>query len=318
MLNSSRLKGIFFGLAATSFWGSTYPVGRFLLGHKLEHVNPIYVSFLITCISFICMIPLLFSAQGQTELKRHWRTDWKLFLFLAVSALLESLLVVASTKYTTAARSSLMANTSPIFTALIAFFVVKETLSQNKIAGMLLGFGGISLATLSRGTDLFTHGSGTLTGDLLALASGFCWGLYTVAAGKTASRNYGSMFICGIVSGLRILLLIPILWLLQCWISLDLPLAGWLGLLYLGIFPGILATCCWYQALKHLAPGELGSFGYFSATLATLISAIFLQERFSWLFLLAIPCVLFGISLMLRTDSKKECGQLYSKPEKCH
>ena len=56
----------------------------------------------------------------------------------------------------------------------------------------------------------------------------------------------------------------------------------------------------WYQALKYLKAGELGSFGYATALLAVLFAVIFLRERFALGFLLSIPCVLGGIWLMFR------------------
>ena len=288
------------GLAATACWGSTYPASRFLFGRELEQVNPVFVSFLVTAVTCCAMLPFLASSRGRTELKEHWKSDWVFFLLMAAAALGEGLLVFAATKYTTAARVSLLANTSPIFTALISFLVVRESLSRGKIFGMGLGFAGIVLAAASRGMDIFTQGGNTLPGDLMALCAGACWGVYTVLAGKLALRNYGSMFIGGLVYGLRILLMAVLAMLAPFPAVREFSGTAWLGILYLGIFPGFIATGCWYQALKHLHPGELGSFGYFSATLAVTFSVVFLHERFSWLFILAIPCVLGGVALMLR------------------
>lgn len=302
-MNFSRVKGILLGLAATACWGSTYPASRFLFGSELEQVNPIFFSFLVTAVTSCAMLPFLSSSRGRAELKKYWKSDWFLFLVMAVMTLGEGLLVYAASKYTTAARVSLLANTSPIFTALIAFFVVKESLNRSKVFGMILGFAGIFLAASSQGMDVFTKGVNTLPGDMMALCSGACWATYTVVAGKMALRNYGSMFIGSIVYGLRILMLIVIVLLMPFPAMGNFSVTAWLGILYLGIFPGFIATCCWYQALKHLHPGELGSFGYFSATLAVTFSVIFLQERFSWLFILAIPCVLGGVALMLRREN---------------
>ncbi len=303
-MNFSRMKGILLGLAATACWGSTYPSCRFLFGSELENVNPIFVSFLVTAVTSCAMLPFLSSPRGRTELKEHWKSDWGLFLLMAAMSLGEGLLVYAASKYTTAARVSLLANTSPIFTVLIAFLTLKEPLGAGKAIGMVLGFAGIVLAAASRGMDIFTQNGNTLPGDLMAVCSGACWGLYTVVAGKMASRNYGSMFIGGMVYGLRILMLAAIVLLMPFPDVGKFSISVWIGLIYLGLFPGFLATCCWYQALKHLQPGELGSFGYFSATLAVTLSMIFLHERFSLLFILAIPCVLGGVALMLRRKNE--------------
>jgi len=298
MFESARLKGIFFGMTATAFWGSFYPASRFIFGEELEQADPVFVAFLRSVICFLFLLPFFRQGTDRDRFRKNWKTDWKLFLIMAVTGQAESMLVFLATKYTTAARASLLANTAPIFTVVIAVLLVQESLNRWKAAGMVLGFAGITLAALSRGMDRFTDGAGAWQGDLLALSSGICWALFTVLAGRIAARDYDSGFIICVTGGLGVVLMIPMLFLLDCRMNPNLSLRAWLGLLYLGICAGSLANCCWYQALKYLQPGEAGSFGYVSAMLAVAFSTIFLGEKLSQVFLLAIPCVLGGIALM--------------------
>lgn len=298
MLDSARLKGIFFGMTATAFWGSFYPASRFIFGEELEQADPVFIAFLRTVICFLSLLPFFWRGTDRIRFRKDWKRDWKLFLLMAISAQAESMLVFLATKYTTAARASLLANTAPIFTVVIAVLMVQESLNRWKAAGMILGFGGITLAALSRGMDRFTDGAGAWQGDLLALGSGICWALFTVLAGRIAERDYDSRFITCVTGGLGVILMIPVLFLLGCRPEFHLPLRAWLGLFYLGICAGSLANCCWCQALKYLQPGEAGSFGYVSAMMAVAFSTLFLGEKLSLAFLLAIPCVLGGIGLM--------------------
>ncbi|MBO7146195.1 MAG: DMT family transporter [Lentisphaeria bacterium] len=303
MINYNRLKGIIFGLTASAVWGSFYPVSRLIFGNELEKYDELYISALRVALSFIVMTPFLWIGNSRKVLKSNWKKDIPWFILLALSCLGEAVLVFISTKYTTAARASLMANTAPIFTAIIAFFMVREALNRSKIAGMILGFLGITLAVLSNGSDTFTGGCSTLYGDLLALGSGVCWAFFTVAGEKVANR-YGGMFSTAVTAGIGTIFIFLIVFLSGAQIRFDFSWKAWLGLLYLGGGVNGLNIGLWYMALKYLRPGELGGFGYITALLAIALSVIFVNERFSWSFILAIPLVLCGIYLMLRKSSK--------------
>lgn len=299
MTVSARWKGIFCGLLASALWGSFYPVSRFVFGHELEHADPLFVAFLRNAICTVFLIPFLFSRTGTRELRTNWRKDIPIFLLLAFSGVAEGVLVMISTRYTTAARASLLANAAPIFTVLIAWALVHDRPNRAQIVGMTVGFFGVALAAFSRGADLFTAGR-TLPGDLLALASGVSWGFYTVLGGKMTGRVYDARFVTAVGAVLGLAMMVPVLVLFQSRPEFDFSPKVWLGLLYLGAGTGSLALVMWYQALEYLKAGELGSFGYATALLAVLFAVIFLRERFTPGFLLSIPCVLGGIWMMFR------------------
>ena len=105
-----------------------------------------------------------------------------------------------------------------------------------------------------------------------------------------------------------IVLMVPVLFF--CNITFDLPLMVWVGLLFMAGVSGGLAVWLWSIAQKHVEPSILGSFGYLSATGATLFSAIFLKEKITFPFIFAFILVLGAMALILKNDRKKEsCSQ---------
>ena len=82
-------------------------------------------------------------------------------------------------------------------------------------------------------------------------------------------------------------------------IILDLPWRTWAGAIYLGMLSYGLANSLWICALKYLKPGQLGSFGYLSAAIAMTCSVLFVNEKFTITFFIAIALVLVGVALML-------------------
>ena len=303
MTISPRVRGLLCGLAATLMWASVYPASRYLFGREPGNFDEWFVAYLRGAVAFLFLLPFACRKRSFRQLKSSWRGDWKVFLLLALCAAAEDLLLFVSLKYTTAARASVMANTSPIFTVLFAFFLLKEPLTRQKISGALLGFAGIVLAFFVRGGDVFSAGASLFGGDLLALFSGVVWALFTVA-GNGVAEKYDGLFTVAVMRFFGLFLLIPVLVVFRSPVNFDLPILVWIGIVYLGCGPSGLAVGLWRQALKYLPAGELGAFGYVSALSAVIISVLFLGERVTWGFAAAAALIVSGVSLMLRRGGK--------------
>ena len=151
-----------------------------------------------------------------------------------------------------------------------------------------------------RGGDDFTAGNASfLTGDVMALAAGACWSLFTVL-GERAVRQYGPQVIMGWAFLFGALVMIPIMFLSGSRITFEIGTRGWLMILYIGLVSNAMANVCWYAALKYLKPGELGAFGYVSIILTVVLAFCFLGERITLPFLLCLAMILAGTALMLK------------------
>ena len=303
MKNNKRFIGVLLGLIATSFWASFYIVGRYLFGEDEAKIDPVFLTFVRYLVASILLMGIMVYQKKMPVVKECLKKDLVIFIFLGLTGIVgEGTLVFYSLKYTTAARSCLLANASPIFTVLMAYFALNEGMSKSKLTGMLLGFAGISAAILCRnGSDVYMSSSAVI-GDLMALGSGVCWAAYTVW-GMRVSNQYGGM-VSGTVSILLgTILMLPVIVISGSNLSLDLPLRVWLGIIYLGICANGIAYMCWFSALKYLKAGELGAFGYVSAAMTMVLSLILLQEKISFLFLAALALVFYGVYLMISKKS---------------
>ena len=304
-MKNKRLLGLLCALTATMCWASNYPVSRLIFncGGTAE-LDEWWSAWLRNLFCAVSLLPVTFIATKGSwkDFTANWRKDWKMFLFLGVALVGEGALCFAAAKYTTAARTSLFANTSPVFTLLISFLFAKELLSGRKITGVLMGLAGIVIAAVSRGGDAFTAGLSTLGGDLLALVSGIFWATFTVFGGNASSR-YNGVFCTVMYRICGLLVMAPVLFF--CNISFDLPLTVWLGLIYMAVISGGVAVWLWSCAQKYVEPGVLGSFGYLSAFCATAFSMFFLKEKITWPFILAFCLILGGMALILKPVKSK-------------
>ncbi|MDD3927449.1 MAG: DMT family transporter [bacterium] len=306
MIRNKTLYGLSCGIIATLMWSSFYVVGRFLFGSY--SIDPV----LLTCLRFTsASVVILIFAWCRGELKdigTALTADPIRFSLLSLIGIVgEGVLVIYSLKYTTAARSCLFANASPIFTAVFAYFSCRELLTGRQLGGMILGFAGMAMVAASQNKgDIFMQTSGH-GGDILALASGICWALYTVL-GRRSSIKYGG-WISGSVSIIAgSVMLLVLLAIMRIPIALDCSLSFWLYLLYMGIFPTGVAYILWIMALEHVEAGSLGSLGYLSALLTMIFSGLLLKEKMDLISIIGAVLVFTGAYYMCFFAIKRQTG----------
>lgn len=278
-----------------------------MFGESGDTLDPMTVSFLRFVLSGLFMTPFLIRRGNAAKVKNSFRDDWKMLLFIAAFGIVgEGVLVFVANKYTTAGRCTLLANTSPILTALLSYFFLHEALTRKKILGMLLGLAGIMLMVLSKkGNDVFGTGPHAGWGDLMALGSGMCWAVYTVFS-RRLSLRYGGLLTSTVLFFIGALLMVPVTWIAGSSWELNFSWKMWLFIAYIsGVVNGV-GNGFWCLALKHLKPGELGAFGYLSAFIAITSSAICLKEELTWQFLLTAAMVFTGVFLMMKRQASPE------------
>ena len=302
--------GLLAGFIATVCWGSFYVAGRWLFGEDGDNLNVCLFNFLRFFMASAVLSPLLLVKRNRLLVKEAFYHDLKPFLLItSIGIVLESYLIFYSLNFTTASRSALMANFSPVITVLRAFLLRGEKCSKMAFAGMIIGSAGIILAGVSQGSDTYTIANfRTFIGDIMALASGVCWAFFTVY-GVGAANKYGGaicMFICFLIGTA---LMLP----LQFFTAgiqqfTNIPLRVWLGMLYTGVVTLALANACYYAALRYIRPGVLGAFGYLSAGITFSLSVIMLNERFTLTFILATAMLTIGMTLMMLNPGKCRSG----------
>lgn len=293
-------KGLLCGLIPTLIWGSYYALGRFFFAAAGESFHPIQIMFLRMLCASLFLLAIMAARGRLPELARLLRRRAPLILLLGVTGVaLEPLLQFWSLKYTTAARAGLLANTSPIFTLLLAVWLRQERLSRHKGIGLLLGAAGTVTAFAARGGDLYSGSLSMLPGDAMAVLGALCWAAYTVGGSRLQHQGDGltastAALLAGTLMLLPLYLLLPDPPPLRAFAA---PV--WLMILYSGIIATGLANALWFAALDHLSPGTLGAFGYLSLLVCLLSSGLALHEQFSPAYLLALGAILAGTALML-------------------
>lgn len=293
------VKGLICALGATLIWASNYPVSRFLFGNHAGSFNEFFLTLLRYMLTVLCLLPFTLKRGDWQIFRKDWRRDGKIFVILGVFGLAEGLTAFIALKYTTAARASLMANTSPVFTLLISWLMAREKVTGSKIAGMMLGLAGVILLGCSGGGDMFAAEKNMSIGDMLALLSGVCWALFTVF-GTLIAVKYNGAFCACMLRIISLIFILPLLFIFPGNITLAMPAVVWCGIVWLAVFPSGVAVALWSRGQKYLSPGLLGAFGYISALSAALSSVILLGEKISWQLVAAALLIFAGMGAMMR------------------
>jgi len=198
--------------------------------------------------------------------------------------------------HTTGVKGSIMNATGTFFSVLLAHWVYhNDRLSHAKLWGCLVGFAGVMVVNLGRGTldlDVTLLGEGFVVIAALVLAAASIYG-------KQVSQRMDSVVMTGWQLGLGGVALLAIGW------SLGGSLTGFTwGSTVLLVYLALLSSAAfslWSILLKHNRVSQITVFNFTVPIFGAALSALFLGEAlWEWKNLLALVLVCVGIWLVTR------------------
>lgn len=192
-----------------------------------------------------------------------------------------------------ASTASFIVSLIPVMIILMASAVLKETLSRQAIAGMLLSLLGIVIIAIANNVELgFNYG---ISSVLLAMLAG---SFYSILQ-KPLLKRMDPLLLCGYAvwgGTFMMLIYLPRLW-------HELPNADWhatAAVIYMGIFPAALGYACWSYALENLPAATAGGFLFIMPLITTLLSFLIIHEKPSPLSLIGGVIALVGAVIASR------------------
>jgi drug/metabolite transporter (DMT)-like permease len=190
--------------------------------------------------------------------------------------------------------SSILNSTTPLFGALIAWWWLGDRLNAWRVLGLVFGFAGVVLLTLS-GSDAsaLTYGDEELAIAACLLAT-LCYG----AAGSFIKKYLFDVPVmvttAGSLFGASIALLLPAIWF---WPSETPSLHAWLSLLVLGLFCTALAYVMYFRLMTRNGPATAMTVTYLIPVFANCIGVVWLDEIVTPWMLGCAVLIVFGTAL---------------------
>jgi drug/metabolite transporter (DMT)-like permease len=171
-----------------------------------------------------------------------------------------------------AGASSVLAQTTPLFSTLLARFVFKDRISLWRWGCVILGLLGVLIVVAG------DHGLGSIDAHgLLILLAALSWSLYFALQKHHSGRYDGLTLVCYTVWSGTALLLVFLPGLVDQVVNASLP--AQFAVVALGIFPSALAYLAWAYVLAHVDLSRATMTLYLVPPMAMAIASVTLGER---------------------------------------
>jgi drug/metabolite transporter (DMT)-like permease len=274
-------------------WAGNAVVGRAIN----ELVPPMTLNLLRWVLAFLILLPLAYRVLRRDSLIwAHWRRFAVLGL-LGVGCY--NALLYLALRTSTPINVTLVAASSPIWMLGIGRAFFGQQVTRRQLLGAVLSIAGV-LVVLSRGQWSLLMQIRLVPGDVYVLIATAAWSFYSWMLSQprepTEIRNDWSAFLLAQIAfglGWSGLIAAGEWALTPASIHWGWPLV--LGLLYVSVFPAILAYRCFGLGIQRAGPALAGFFANLTPLFAALLSAAFLGELPSGFHVVAFGLIVGGI-----------------------
>ena len=178
---------------------------------------------------------------------------------------------------TAAANAALIISLNPLISTLVGALLLGDRLSPSRLAGVLLGFGGVAAVVLNRPGAALGHGS---LGDLLVLGSVLTWVGGGVLVQRLA-RQFDSAVVSAVVFAIGTTLLLAHV-AMDSSLLLPSPAVFTPGTVVLLVLSGLLASALgalvWNRALTTLGVARTALYAYWVPIFGVAFAVLLLGE----------------------------------------
>ncbi|WP_323133318.1 DMT family transporter [Marinobacter sp. F3R08] len=297
----TRIPGLaYFGLVLTPlFWAGNAVVAR----GTVDSIPPLSMAFWRWVIALAILLP--FGLPGIWRHRQVIRQHFGSILALATFSVgaFNTLLYLAATT-TTATNIALINATIPVFVALLAWIMLGDRTRPVQAIGIALAIAGI-ITVIARGDLSVLTRLQAQPGDLIMVAAVFSWGLFSVLLRRQTVPLPALTFLTTqILLGTLVVLPFYLLDLAFYSGGFELSEKTALPLLYIAIFPGILAYGFWNHGVHKIGPARAAIFLYLTPVFASILAGIFLAESLGLFHVIGGLLILVGLVLATQVRTK--------------
>jgi drug/metabolite transporter (DMT)-like permease len=273
-------------------YGATFTIAK--------QVMPVYVkpfAFILMRVSVAAVCIFIFHSIAV----KKTITDKKDFIQLGISALFgvafNMLLFFKGLSITTPINGAVLMLNTPIFVVIFATLYLKEKITPQKIAGILIAATG---ALMLMGGSRFNFSSETVWGDIMVSANAIIYAFYLVYA-KSLMQKYHPLTVTmwSFLFGFIVVLPFGAGEFAEITFSAFTPQI-WMGIAFVTIGSTFLTYVLNAYALQKASPALVGSYIYLQPVLAALISIVAGKDSLTAEKLLCMLIIFTGVFLVSR------------------
>lgn len=250
---------------------------------------------------------LLLPGKGGTFNRAVRERPWATAALGLVGVFLTFFLFHRAVERSDASTAAVVFSMNPVFTAVVAFFVLRERLGCSGWLGVAVGCLG-AFAAITRFDFGSILGRGDLQGGLIMLLSALSWSFYTVY-GKKFSEEYGSLTVSFLSMAWGSAAFAVLLFAEGGWSEMaGYSASSWLWILYLGVVTVGVGYLLYFEGMKRVPASRGASLFYLKPVLALVFARVALGESISPTLVFAALLVAAGILLVTRSRGGPVAG----------
>ena len=273
------------------FWSINFVVGRAVR----DDIGPVSLSFWRWTVALMVLSPFAWS-----YVRVQWRIiicHWRMLIVFGVLGVANfNAFVYIGLQSTTATNAVLVNSMTPVTIVALGWLFLGRAFTLRRALGMALSLFGV-VVIIMRGEPVALIALRFNPGDFWILAAMASWALYSVCLTWRPAELHPLSFLAATIC-VGIVVLAPFYaWEAGRGVPLNVNLLTVSSLLYLGIFPSVLAFIFWNRAVLQVGAGKAGQFMYLLPVFGTILSIIFLGETLRLFHLAGVSLIFSGVYL---------------------
>ncbi|MDD2666440.1 MAG: DMT family transporter [Methanocellales archaeon] len=278
-------------LIAVILWSMSFVLTKM----GLNQVTPIYLAslrFSIATIIFMGYALIKFEIQQIKEFAKDNFTN--LLVLGIVGVTIPNILQNIGMLHLTVSVASILQNSSPAFTFILAALFLRESLGYRKMSGLVLSFTGVLIISMNGNSPTFGN-SMAFYGNLMLISTAIAYSIYTVIGKKIVEKN-SPLLILAFSTLIGTILLDAISILVEP-VSFAYPINIWGIIFALAILCTVCGTLLYFEALRELEASKTNVFTFLIPVFAVIQASVFLGERIHTYQVVCGALIIFGIWL---------------------
>jgi drug/metabolite transporter (DMT)-like permease len=258
-------------------------------------------------VAFRALFGLLFGIVVVAIQRVPWPRDFKswfsLLLLGITNVAIPFFLISWGEQYIDSAVASILDATVPLFTILIAHYLLDDDkITLPKMMGLLVGFAGVVIL-MSR--DLLNSSSNSILGQAAVILASVFYAVNSVYIRKTTEDIPGIVRSAGPLSSAS-----AVMWLATFLFErpVELPQLGitWTALLWLGVFGSGLAFAMAYYLIHEIGPTRTTMVTYLFPLGGVILGVTFLNEQLTWQLVTGAILIILSLAVANWEPKKQE------------
>src|SRR5215207_6415421 len=267
----------------------------------VQEISPTMLVAFRALFGLLFGIAVIFIQRAQWP--RSFKSWFPLLLLGITNVAIPFFLISWGEKYIDSAVASILDATVPLFTILIAHYLLDDDkITLPKIMGLLIGFAGVVIL-MSKDVG---SAPGSLLGQVAVVLASVFYAISAVYARKTTEGTPGITRSVG-----PLISATAVMWLATVWVEspVEIPqlTITWIALLFLGILGSGVAFIMLYYLIHEIGPTRTTMVTYLFPLGGVILGVAFLHEELSWQLLAGAALIV--LSLVAANMQSQKQGQ---------